>query len=124
MQAKKTLFYYGISLIIYLIILLWGLSINSVDTLGYVLISFYFIIPAVSFTSAFMLAMKGGRLNFLYPVFVSILGIITMLMFSRSWSWVLDTAPGLILPSFVGLGLGILKKKLPDNSDERKDYFH
>lgn len=66
-NKKVTIIGFGITILISLIILLWGLFGNIMgNELGYGLLSFYIIMPLTAFITALILGLKNAYLKILY----------------------------------------------------------
>ncbi len=102
-----TLLCYGISVLVYAAILLWGLfGKHNGEYFGYGLFSFYFILPAVSFIGALILSATNTPWKWLYPILFGVLGFaIPIIVFKRmaQMPWGLY-----FIPSLVGFGIGLL----------------
>jgi len=113
LKKATPLLCYGISLIVYTAVLLWGILGEFRDYgsyIGYGVISFYFILPITSFASAMILALRDTYMKWLYPFTFSIFGIaipllITPVLLPNVWFTC-------VLPAFFGLGTGLFIKKL------------
>jgi len=106
-----TLICYIASLLIYAGILLWGLfGDHRGSYFGYGMISFYVIIPLSSFVMAMVLNISDANLKWLYPFVFGLLGAIIPATVSwvklSSWVMFLDVWPFVVLPAFIGSGVG------------------
>ncbi len=101
---------YGVSFIIYISILLWGLfGKHNNEYFGYCLFSFYLIMPSVSFLSALILGITKSFWKWIYPLCFGSLGfIIPIIVFSKTIQTPLYLY---FLPSAIGLAIGIILKK-------------
>ena len=108
---------YGISFLVYVIILLWGMFGNhSGEYFGYCLFSFYFIIPAVSFVGAFILSSKNTLWKWVYPVLFGVLGFaIPIVVFKRMAQMPIGLY---FIPSLIGLAIGLLMSKVKNKNFE------
>ncbi len=98
---------FGISLLIYVIILRNMIYVSNNDIFGAVLLNFYIVIPIVSFVCSFMLQLVNGILKWLYPAFFSIFGIVIPII-NGQYGVLSDIWLICILPPFIGMGLGWL----------------
>ncbi len=104
------LIFYGISLVIYSIILWNGMHFPKSDTFGFVIVNFYMIMPIVSFVFALLLQLFNAPLKWIYPFAFAILGVaIPIIMMMARGILILDNVWLLcVLPPFIGAGLGWL----------------
>jgi len=100
---------YGISFLVYVTILLWGLfGEHYGGYFGYGLVSFYVAIPILSFVMALILNLNvtNTYLKWLYPFVFALFGLaIAKIVMS---DWISDLWLLCILPPFMGAGIGFL----------------
>ena len=100
---------FGISLILYAIILWNGMHIPKSNMFGFVILNFYIIIPMVSFMCALLLRLFNAPLKWVYPVLFAILGIAIPVIMVMRGVLILDNVWLLcVLPPFIGTILGWL----------------
>jgi len=102
---------YGISFVIYISILLWGiLGEHNGEYFGYSLFSFYYILPITSFFGALILGIIKTYWKWLYPALFGTFGfIITLIVFKR----ITHMSFGLyFIPSLIGLAIGLIVHKI------------
>jgi len=109
---KKVLLCYGVSILIYALILLWGISIDPMGLFGYVLISFYFLLPVTSFIFSLLLSITNSRTKWLYPFLFGAFGTAIAIIVLQRMSWILDVLPILIAPAFAGLVISLVIQKI------------
>ncbi|MCL2837657.1 MAG: hypothetical protein FWE04_01125 [Oscillospiraceae bacterium] len=104
---------YGISLIIYLLIFLYGISItDSANYFGFVLLIFYPVTTITSFVCSLILQLFNARLKWIYPFLFAIFGFviaISILPVRHSEVWL----PAVVAP-FLGTVIGFLIRKIKE----------
>jgi predicted anti-sigma-YlaC factor YlaD len=91
--------------------MLWGAVLVS-PSLSYVLLVFLIVMPITSFVVTLILAAKGSRLKFYFPLIAGAFGYLTYIL----WYWDL-TGVGILpllvttLPAAIGLGIGMIVHK-------------
>lgn len=111
-SEKRTSFFgFGFSYLVFLIIALWGrFFLKNGDEMRYVILSFYLIMPIVSFVTGIILGLKDVYLKWVYPALFGLLGIILpFFIFSYSFDWISIFFS--LVPAVFGLLIGILIKK-------------
>lgn len=107
---KTSLFCFGITVLLYASILLWGILYpeNNVKFEGAAVL-FFFVMPAISFVVAMMIGIKNVRLKWLYPAVVAVLAYFINVVTIPTGSRI----PGLfcVATSIIGLGIGLLVRK-------------
>lgn len=100
-----TILCYGITLLVYIIVFLWGvLGEHNGEYFGYGLFSFYYIIPITSFLGALIIGTINTPWKWFYPILFGVVGfVIPIIVFGR-----IANIPLLVyvLPSLVGLSIG------------------
>jgi hypothetical protein len=111
LKNSTTLTCYGISLLVYALILLWGLlgDIRG-SMLGYGMLCFYVIIPILSLVTAIVLNANNADLKWMYPFIFSAFGIaipaILALNKLTTWAMFSDVWLFCIIPPFLGSTIG------------------
>ena len=107
---------YGVSLIIYVVIFLWGmLGDHNGSYFGWGIVSFYCFIPVFSFIMALELNAANASFKWLYSFVFSALGLTigatvslaklsTLVIFSDVWIFC-------VAPAFIGSIIGLLIRK-------------
>ncbi|NLY81550.1 MAG: hypothetical protein GX078_02055 [Clostridiales bacterium] len=110
-NKKVSIISYGVSLIIFLIIAIWGkFFLKGGDEMGYALMNFYLIMPLVSLVFGIILGSKDAYLKWAYPIVFGILGIIIpSFIFIGSLDWI--SVFFSLIPALLGLAIGILINK-------------
>ena len=121
MSSRKVTSYfcYGISFIIYLAILLWGISIrgDSAMRFGFALLNFYLILPITSFICSVALQLFKAMLKWVYPFVFALFGVaiaIIVLSIRHYEVWTL-----LIVPPFLGAVIGFVIRKIRDKARKK-----
>ena len=116
MRKATTLLCYSLSLLIYAIVLLWGLfgdhhsSYYHSSYIVYAIISFYLVLPVTSFISAMVLGIRRTFFKWPYPFLFSLFGLsIPFLVFPFI---IPNVWLACVLPAFFGLGAGLAIRKL------------
>lgn len=110
-NKKVSIVSYGISFFVFLIIALSGkFLLKDGDEIGYILMSFYLIMPITSLVSGIVLGIKNAYLKWAYPVTFGALGIIIpSFIFKNSWDWI--SLFFSLIPALTGLIIGVLINK-------------
>lgn len=102
-----TFFCYGVTFLVYIAILLWGIlgNFNNDDWFGYGLFSFYLIMPIVSFVCAATLGIIKTPLKWIYPFLFGVFGFLVSILVAKR----VPNIPLMIyfLPSIAGLAIGV-----------------
>ncbi|MDR1663779.1 MAG: hypothetical protein LBR83_02525 [Clostridiales bacterium] len=106
-SKKLSLVCYGITAIVYLLILIGG-TLGSItgQEMGFAVLTFYMIMPVVSFVNALILGLKNAYRKWLYPIVFGALAFVI--------PWVIFGAPDIFclffsfIPAEIGLGIGVL----------------
>lgn len=102
---RKRLWGYAAALVL-LVSLLWGLFLTPGDEMGYSLLVFYFLLPLCALVCTAIPAAQRGKLRFFLPLVFGAAGIGLPFAVFGTFDW-LSLCFGLV-PSVLGLGLGIL----------------
>lgn len=96
---------YGISLLIFLVIGLFGVSLPAGDEMGYTVLNFYILMPLATSSISLIISFKRGCAFWLYPVFAVFSGaIISFAVFNTFY--MIDLIVTLI-PALFGLVIGL-----------------
>lgn len=108
---RLSLICYGITLVVFLVIYLWG-ALGSItgDEMGYSILSFYLIMPFTSFVMSLIMGMKNVYMKWLFPVIFGILGFAIPLMVFGSFDWI--SLFFSFIPAMSGMGVGVLVQRL------------
>jgi hypothetical protein len=119
MQSTKRLTFicYGITLLIFLSILIWGVFGSFLgQEMGFAVLTFYMIMPFVSLITALVLSLKNAYRKWLYPIISGVLAfVIPWLIFGVPDIFALSFS---FIPAEIGLGVGVLIRKF-QNSNKR-----
>lgn len=114
MKNRITMISYGISVVIFLLITIWGLFGLYADDLAYVVMVFYFIIPITSFISALILGLKRVTLLQLYPIIFGCWAVLIPLMVFHNVRWIafLFSAVPYCIGFIIGVGINWVGMKI------------
>ena len=106
-MIKKLIFWMcmGMSLLTYTIIYYGSFRISNNNLFGFSVLSFYVIIPVVSFICALLLQALNTPLKYAYP-FLCALFSIAILVMTKRWGLLKDVCMLCVLPPFVGMIIG------------------
>jgi len=113
MEEKISIVIYGISFVIYIAVLLWGLSIvGERDAFAYPFIAWYVVLPLTSLTGSFLLQFNNASLKWIYPAFFGIFGFASTIIILRTVTMFLNQMLIVsFVPALIGTGIGFIMRK-------------
>lgn len=115
-SKRNSLMIFLLSFLVFLAITVWGkYFLQEGDEMGFVLLNFYLVMPALSFLSAMILFLKKLEFKWLYPLVFGLLGIlIPPLILANSWDWISIFFS--LTPALLGGAIGYFVENYKDKS--------
>ncbi|MDR3120979.1 MAG: hypothetical protein LBU58_06560 [Clostridiales bacterium] len=116
---KHSVICYGITICIFVILTLRGASITGWNSLGFGVLSFYFIMPLTSITGGLIMGIRDLPLQWPYPVFTGILYSTSLYFLYGEWSGVVLLFS--FIPALLGVSIGTLIRTVKSRIGHKED---
>lgn len=96
---------YGITLLTFIVILLFcKFYMKPGQEMGYTILNFYIISPAISFVVGLNMGILNAYLKWIYPIFSGLFCFAVLIIFPGSWDWICLFFS--LIPALLGLLIG------------------
>lgn len=107
-RIRISIICYSVSVIIFLVIYLFGVYLKPGDELGYCLLWLYTIMPLTALIASSIISMKRGYFYWFYPIFSGLLGVIIPYLIFGTFEYLGSFLA--FIPALTGFTFGLARK--------------